>query len=63
MDKKTREMAMGIIRDMAQAWAGLLRLEMRELDHVMDHLGRDLKILDSRLRGNDGKGIDDGNRG
>ena len=48
MDKKTREMARGIIRDMVWEEAGLLRLEIQQLDHVMDHLERD---LEDRMQG------------
>jgi len=43
MDKKTREMARGVIRDMVREEASLLRLEMGQLDQVMDHLDKDLK--------------------
>jgi len=55
MDKKTREMAKGMIQDMVREEAGLLRMEMQPLDHVMDHLERDRKAIEKRLGREDGK--------
>lgn len=55
MDEKTKEMATGIIRDLVREEASLLRLEMGQVDHVMDHLGREMKNLEKTLRRSDGK--------
>ncbi len=57
--EKILAMARRIIGDMAREEAGMLRMEMRELDHTMDHLGRDLEALWSRKGAKDAKEEED----